>query len=217
MHKARAATAFARLLCFIAMSVALAACWRSPDDALGHLSSEARERGEIMHAHTPNCLDQLAQKTAVEAETKYPSSTTNGDWILQRNEYVRAQTWVTFDNDHDQTISFEEYLSMQWAFFLAYRTNRDCSLSKADFLSMFLGVPHTPTSGWDAPYQPSVVGGVFDSLDVGKKGFLTKEDIRRQSSSSFSLMDRNHDGRLSTAEMGPAYAPMASAQAVATP
>ncbi len=140
------------------------------------------------------CERDISQRGADLARAAFPN--TDSDWAIKRNEFIRHKRWEIFDENRDGRLSSDEFLNAEWAGFLAQLPAGSCVVTKQAFMERFLGDPADKTSGWFAPYQPTVYEGLFKSFDTDGKGYITKQDIAYWVRGAFGHADRDRKGYL---------------------
>ena len=133
------------------------------------------------------CDNDISDEAAALARKAFPDSLPWSERRIQRNEFIRSRSLQLFDVNHDGHLDFDEYLNAEWAGYLAQLPAGKCIVTREDFIRRFLGDATESTNGLNAPYQKQIYNNMFDALDSGGKGYLTKDDIRAQARRSFDF------------------------------
>lgn len=142
------------------------------------------------------CNADASQRAADLARAAVPDSVPPHERRLRRTTYLVKHQWQLFDTNHDGRLTFDEYRNIDWSNYLSQLPAGDCTVTKKYFMSTFLGYRNDPNNFWRQPYLAQVWSNIYDELDKSKKGYLTREDLREWSRSSFQRLDRFHRGYL---------------------
>jgi hypothetical protein len=116
------------------------------------------------------------------------------------NHYLQVHVWELFDADNSGTLNFEEFLSSEWASFLALVPEGRCQIFKAEFMHRFLGEQSNPRSAWHTPGVVGIYQRLYATIDPEDRGWFEMNDLRAMAREEFNSMDRDRDGLLSKQE-----------------
>jgi len=185
---ARAATICAVLA---ALAITTTACSRPDPDAAKTLNARIAAA-----CNEPSVVNALRL-----ARARFPDSLPSEEWRKDRNLFLSDHRWELFDNNHDGFLNVEEYISSEWAGYLAQIPGQSCVVTRMDYMNSFLGPPDEIESGWKNHWSVSIFSDLYEKLDVNHRGFITKDDLRQHATLAFKSMNQSHTGLLSPEEM----------------
>ena len=165
------------------------------------LSEEEHHLGSPTLGRDAMCKDDPSAIVAEQVRRLFPESLSFNDRRRLRNQYIIRNRRMLFDLNKDGYLDFEEYLSFEWAGYLAQNESMDCRVTKSNFMMQFLGEPSNQASGWHSPSQVSAIETIYRETDVQNKGFIIKDDLRPRALRTFKQADKDGDGLLSPAEL----------------
>lgn len=104
---------------------------------------------------------------------------------------------VSFDEDHDGALNFDEWIEQEFAAFLIYNASHDGKLKYDEYRRYYYNL-HGGLMDEAAERETQAR---FHELDRGHKGYLLIDDIHDLAFSSFALNDVNHDRRVTPTEI----------------
>jgi hypothetical protein len=99
------------------------------------------------------CDDRLAEEVADKIRNLFPDSLPIKERNLQRSLYLIHNRFNLFDKNNDGRLDIEEFISSEWAGLLISAPIGKCVITKDQFLTLYLGDPNDPLSGWHLSFQ----------------------------------------------------------------
>jgi hypothetical protein len=160
---------------------------------------EAKDAGAAVYTL---CGSGVSEAAAAEARKAFPDLPTAAVDRGPRNGFLYRNERHFFDGNGDGFIDFEEFADEEWATFLAYLPEGRCTVTKDQYLAVFLGEKSDPSNNVLYSDDANVKGfeRQFDRLDRTKKGYLVRDDFLPLWRAEFEAGDANGDGKLDSKE-----------------
>lgn len=143
------------------------------------------------------CGDSLAERAAQKAREAFPNPPADPIENARRGAFLHEHRWELFDPDNTGYMNFSQFASYNWAFFLAYLPPGKCTIDLHDYMLIFGGPEsNLEISRKQRSYLITAFTNAFNTLDHGKKGYITKSDLMQTFKTEFDRADKNRDGRL---------------------
>lgn len=147
------------------------------------------------------CIDPLARHAAELAQRAYPDTLPPEERRKGRNKFITINRWVLFDTAGTGYLNFEQFLSSEWASFLAQVPIGRCRVTKDEFFRQFLGYKGLDASGWNNQWEVDMINNLYGRIDRENKGYIVKRDISAWVMETFSAADKKKTGEISREDL----------------